>query len=126
MAASDIRNYAIRARSTDTHGRVMCSVRNHHFIIDGPVQNGAPGEEVTPAELFLTGIASCGVELVQAFAKAESIPLTGIHVDIAAMMDRSKPVRQDVSVLNSVNIQFKLTGVTAAQANALIDRFKGR
>lgn len=126
MAASDMRNYAIQARSTDTHGRVMCSVRNHHFIIDGPVQNGAPGEEVTPAELFLTGVASCGVELVQAFAKAESIPLTGVHVDIAAMMDRANPVRKDVTVFNAVNIAFKLKGVSSAQANTLIERFRGR
>jgi uncharacterized OsmC-like protein len=126
MADSDIRNYAIRARSTDTHGRVMCSVRNHHFIIDGPVQNGAPGEEVTPAELFLTGVASCGVELVQAFAKTESIPLTGVHVDIAAMMDRSNPVRKDLTVFNAVSVKFKLKGVSNAQGNALIDRFKGR
>lgn len=126
MATSDIRNYAIAARSTDTHGRVMCSVRNHHFIIDGPVQNGAPGEEVTPAELFLTGVASCGVELVQAFAKSESIPLTGVNVDIAAMMDRANPVRKDYSVFNSVNVKFRLRGVNTAQANALIERFKGR
>jgi uncharacterized OsmC-like protein len=126
MAASETRSYAIRARSTDTHGRVMCSVRNHHFIVDGPVQNGAPGEEVTPAELFLTGIAACGVELVQAFAKAEAMPLTGIHVDIAAMMDRANPVRTDVTVFNAVHVNFKLSGVSAAQGNALIERFKGR
>jgi uncharacterized OsmC-like protein len=126
MAQSDIRNYAIRARSTDTHGRVMCSVRNHHFIIDGPVQNGAPGEEITPAELFLTGVASCGVELVQAFAKTDAIPLTGVHVDIEAMMDRANPVRKDVTVFNAVTVKFQLRGVSAAQGNALIDRFKGR
>ena len=72
MAVSDFRSYAVRARSTDTHGRVLCNVRNHHFIVDGPVQNGAPGEEVTPAELFLSAVAACGVELVQAFAKADS------------------------------------------------------
>jgi uncharacterized OsmC-like protein len=126
MAASEIRNYTIGARSTDTHGRVLCSVRNHHFIVDGPVQNGAPGEEVTPAELFLTGIASCGVELVQAFAKSESMPLTGVKVDIAAMMDRANPVRTDVTVFNAVNIQFKLKGVSTAQGNTLIERFRGR
>lgn len=126
MAASDIRSYAIGARSTDTHGRVMCSVRNHHFIVDGPVQNGAPGEEVTPAELFLTGVAACGVELVQSFAKAESMPLSGIHVDITAMMDRANPVRKDVTVFNTVNVNFRLSGVSAEQGHALIDRFKSR
>jgi len=126
MTASEVRNYAVRARSTDTHGRVLCNVRNHYFIVDGPVQNGAPGEEVTPAELFLASVASCGVELVQAFAKAESIPLRTIDVDIAGSLDRANPVRKDVSVLNSVRIKFHLTGVTAAQGATLIDRFKGR
>ena len=126
MTANEVRNYAVRARSTDTHGRVLCNVRNHYFIVDGPVQNGAPGEEVTPAELFLTGVAACGVELVQAFAKAESIPLRAIDVDIAGTLDRANPVRKDVSVLNSVQLKFHLTGVTAAQGAALIDRFKDR
>ncbi len=126
MTANDVRNYAVRARSTDTHGRVLCNVRNHYFIVDGPVQNGAPGEEVTPAELFLASIAACGVELVQAFAKADSIPLRAIDVDIAGSLDRANPVRKDVSVLNSVRLKFHLTGVTAAQGRTLIDRFKDR
>ena len=126
MAEIDIRNYAVRARSTDTHGRVLCNVRNHYFIVDGPVQNGAPGEEVTPAELFLTAIAACGVELVQAFAKADAVPLRAIDVDIAGTLDRSKPVRADLSVLNSVQIRFNLAGVSAAQGTALIDRFRNR
>ncbi|MDO8596561.1 MAG: hypothetical protein Q7R45_08040 [Sulfuricaulis sp.] len=126
MTANDVRSYAVRARSTDTHGRVLCNVRNHHFIVDGPVQNGAPGEEVTPAELFLTGVAACGVELVQAFAKAESIPLRAINLDIAGAYDRANPVRKDLSVLNSVQIKIHLTGVTPAQGTTLIDRFKSR
>ena len=126
MTNPNLRNYAVNARSTDIHGRVLCNVRNHHFIVDGPVQNGAPGEAVTPAELFLTGIAACGVELVQSFAKAEGMPLRSIHVDITGMMDRANPVRQDVSVMNSVRVKFDLTGVSAEQGRALIDRFKGR
>jgi uncharacterized OsmC-like protein len=126
VTSPETRSYAIGARSTDTHGRVLCSVRNHHFIVDGPVQNGAPGEEVTPAELFLTGIAACGVELVQAFAKTEAIPLRAINVDIAGTLDRANPVRTDVSVFNTVQVNFHLAGVTAAQGTTLIDRFKGR
>ena len=68
MSLVETRRYAVSARSTDTFGRVLCDCRDHHFVVDGPVQNGCPGEEVTPAELFLAGIASCGVELVQVFA----------------------------------------------------------
>ena len=70
MTNPNLRNYAVNARSTDIHGRVLCNVRNHHFIVDVPVQNGAPGEAVTPAELFLTGIAACGIVIGDTYARA--------------------------------------------------------
>ena len=57
MAQTDVREYAAQAASTDTFGRVLTSARNHHFVVDGPVQNGCPGEAITPAELFLAGVA---------------------------------------------------------------------
>lgn len=126
MAQSDVRNYAAAARSTETFGRVQCSIRNHHFIVDGPVQNGCPGEEVTPAELFLASIAACGVELIQAIARDGRIALRSIAVEIAGMMDRSKPVRPDVTLLNSVELRFALGGVSASEGADLIQRFKGR
>jgi uncharacterized OsmC-like protein len=126
MADSDIRRYEARAASTDTFGRVMCRVRNHHYVIDGPEQNGCPGEEVTPGELFLSAVASCGVELIEVLAKSDGIPLQGIQVEINGMMDRSKPVRADVSVFNSVSLRFQLRSVTDEDAKVLVEKFKGR
>jgi uncharacterized OsmC-like protein len=126
MASSDIRQYDARATSTDIFGRVLCSVRNHHFVIDGPEQNGCPGEEVTPAEAFLSAVASCGVELVQVLAKSAGISLQGIDVTIRGVMDRSKPVRPDVTLFNSVSLQLRMTGVTDAEAKQLVEKFKGR
>ncbi|HEX6004801.1 MAG TPA: OsmC family protein [Burkholderiales bacterium] len=126
MTQGNIRNYAVHARSTDTFGRVLCNVRNHHFVVDGPVQNGAPGEEVTPAELFLTGVAACGVELLQSFARADQISLTEVKVEIAGTLDRGNPVRNDLSVFNAVRLKFELSGVTQIQATRLVDKFKGR
>src|SRR4051812_36704443 len=93
MSQSTVREYGVQARSTDTFGRVLCSARTHHFIADGPVQNGCPGEELTPPELFLAGIASCGVELVQVIAKDQGVPLQAVHVDISGAIDRGNPVR---------------------------------
>ena len=101
MAQIDVREYAAQAASTDTFGRVLTSARNHYFIVDGPVQNGCPGEAITPAELFLAGVACCGVELVQVLAKSKAIPLGGIAVDIQGSFDRSRPVRPDVTLFNS-------------------------
>jgi uncharacterized OsmC-like protein len=126
MTQPAAREYSVQARSTGTFGRVLCSARNHHFIIDGPEQNGCPGEELTPVEVFLAAVASCGVELVEVIARDQNVPLAGVHVDISGAIDRSRPVRPDLSVFNSVRMRFRLDGVTHAQAVDLVERFKGR
>ena len=126
MAQGGIRSYTVQARSTDTFGRVLCTARNHHFIVDGPVQNGCPGEAVNPGELFLAGVAACGVELLQVIAKEQQLAPKSITVEIEGTMDRSKPVRQDLTVFNAVEMHFHVGGVTQAQAADLVERFKRR
>jgi len=120
------RQYLASARSTDTFGRVLCSARNHHFIIDGPVPNGCPGEAVTPPEAFLAGVASCGVELVEVIAHELGLPVPAVNVDIEGVVDREHPVRPDVTLFNRVRLAFKVSGVSRDQALDLIDRFKKR
>jgi len=126
MAQADVRQYEVQAGSSDIFGRVLCGARNHHFIVDGPVQNGCPGEEVTPAEIFLAGVACCGVELVQVLAKSSEIPLKTINVTIRGTMDRSRPVRPEISLFNSVHLRFKMSGINDEQASQLITSFKSR
>ncbi len=126
MAQMDVRTYSVQARSTETFGRVLSNARNHHFVVDGPVENGCPGEALTPAEVFLSGIACCGVELVQVLARGQNLPLEAVRVSIWGMMDRSKPVRPDVSLFNTVRLQFHLKGVTEEGATQLIESFKSR
>ncbi len=121
-----IREYQVRARSTDVFGRVMCSARDHHFIVDGPVQNGCPGEEVTPPELFLSAVASCGVELVHVIARDQGVPLERVKVTIDGTVDRGNQPRTDVTVFNSVRLRFTLGGTDASQAAALVEGFKRR
>ena len=126
MAESQVRTYSVQAHSTRTFGRVLCTARNHHFVVDGPAQNGCPGEAVNPGELFLAGVAACGVELLQVLAKEQSISPSSVAVEIAGSMDRSKPVRDDVTVFNTVEVKFSIGGVTSSQAQDLVDRFKKR
>ena len=122
---AEVRGYTVQACSTETFGRVLCNTRNHHFVVDGPVQNGCPGEAITPAELFLAGIAACGVELVQVIGRDQGLA-PGIRVEIEGAVDRANPVRKDVTVFNFVRLRFDLEGVTRAQGEDLIERFKGR
>ena len=126
MAAANVRAYAVDARSTDTFGRVLCSAREHHFVVDGPAQNGCPGEELTPAELFLAGVASCGVELIQVLARDQGIPRARVASTISGEIEPDRPVRSDVTVFNRVRLRLELEGVTAEQGDLLVKGFKGR
>ncbi len=126
MAATEVRRYSAQARSTDTFGRVLCSARTQHFVVDGPAQNGCPGEALSPAELFLAGVATCGVELLQVIATEQNLPVQQVSATIEAVQDRGRPVRPDVSLFNSVRLEFHLRGVTAAQGTQLIESFKRR
>ena len=123
---AQIRQYQTHASSTEIFGRVLCSARNHHFIVDGPEQNGCPGEEITPAELFLSGVGSCGVELIQVLARSAGIPLSSVTVKIQGVIDRSNPVRKDLSLFNSVRIHFHLKGIADQDAKQLLQQFKER
>jgi uncharacterized OsmC-like protein len=120
------REYVVEGRSTDTFGRVLCSARDQHFVVDGPVQNGCPGEALTPGEIFLAGVAACGVELLQVFAREDGIPLARVGVAVRGEMDLDNPVRPDVRVFNAVRVRFDLEGVTREQGEGLVERFKGR
>lgn len=124
--ASSIREYDISARSTDIFGRVLLSARDHHFIIDGPVQNQCPGEEITPSEVFLSGVAGCGVELIHVIAREQNIPLQKVLLKIHGEIDKANQPRPGVTTFNSVRLDFTLTGVDQSQAKALVDGFKGR
>jgi uncharacterized OsmC-like protein len=123
---STLREYDISARSTDIFGRVLATARDHHFIVDGPVQNGCPGEEVTPVEMFLSAVAACGVELIHVIAKQDSVPLDRVAVKIHAWSDRTKQTRPDLNTLNSVRLDFTVWGADNAQAAALVEGFKRR
>jgi uncharacterized OsmC-like protein len=124
--ATEVRRYQTHAASTETFGRVLVSARDQHLIVDGPVQNGCPGEAITPAELFLSGVAACGVELIQVLAKQQNVPLRSVTAAIEATQNPSAPVRPDVNLFNTVALHLELGGVNQEQGQDLVDRFKRR
>lgn len=123
---ADIREYAVAARSTDVFGRVECNARHHTFLIDGPVQNGCPGEELTPPEAFLAGVAACGVELIQVIGRQRGHEGVGVQARIDAWLDRDNPVRPDYTVFDTVALTLEVSGVTAEVAFELAEQFKKR
>ena len=119
-------DYVVSAETTSTFGRVLLGARSNHLVVDGPAQNGCPGEAITPAELFLGGVVSCAAELVQVVAKGNDIPLTAVRAHIEGTVDRAHAVRSDVTVFSAVALRFDLEGVTHDQGRTLVETFKGR
>jgi uncharacterized OsmC-like protein len=121
-----IRSYDVAARSTDIFGRVMCSARNHHFVVDGPVQNDCPGEALTPAEVFLSGVSACGVELMHVIARDEGLPLDRVEVTIHGVVDRGQQPTDARTVFSEVHVTAVLFGTTPQAAEALVGGFQRR
>jgi organic hydroperoxide reductase OsmC/OhrA len=126
MTTSDLRQYGAQARSTDTFGRVLCTARHNHFVVDGPVWNGCPGEAVTPGEMFLSAVASCAVELLHVIAGERDVGLGAVTASIQGTIDRTRPVRPDVALFNAVRLDLQLEGVSEHEAGELVESFKGR
>jgi uncharacterized OsmC-like protein len=119
-------DYVVRSASTGTFGRVLLSARDQHLVVDGPATNGCPGEAITPAELFLGGVAACAAELVQVIARERNMDLAGVEADLAGTIDRAHAVRSDVTVFSVAALRFTFHGVGDEDAAALVAAFKGR
>jgi uncharacterized OsmC-like protein len=121
-----VRSYAARTETTQTFGRVLCTIRDQHLVIDGPVANGCPGEAPTPGELILAAAAACGTELIQVLAREQGVPLVRIEVEIDGMIDRSNQPREDVTTFTTVSLRVQLWGPSAAQGAELVSAYQRR
>jgi uncharacterized OsmC-like protein len=126
MTQSTVRTYAATAATTDTFGRVLVTARDQSILIDGPVQNGCPGEKITPPEAFLGAVASCGVELVHVIARDTNVALESVRCEIEGQIDRANQSRTDVTIFNSVRVNFHLKGVSEKNGRTLVAAFQGR
>jgi uncharacterized OsmC-like protein len=95
-------------------------------VVDGPLYNNCPGEALTPPELFLAAIASCGVELMHVIAKDQNLPLQHAAIAIDGFVDRDKQPRSDVTLFNSVQLRARLRGVSRDQATIVVEGFRKR
>ena len=119
MANDDLVINKVHSASTQTPGRSLNAIREHTLVIDEPTHLGGPGKEITPADAFLSGVAACGVLLVQGRARDTNIRLDQIEVDLEAVRQRS-----DTSVFQRIDMRFTLRGPSQEQAGALVEHYK--
>jgi len=121
MSADDLVINRVVSSSSATPGRAVNRVRNHQLVIDEPTHLGGPGEQITPAEAFLAGVSACGVLLVQGRARE-----TGVRVDQVEATIEGVRHRSDTSVFQRIEIHFRLSGPTQAEAIDLVEHYKRR
>lgn len=125
-APAPVRTYEVVAETTAVFGRVEVAVRQHRLTVDGPVQNGCPGEAPTPGEMFLAGAAACGAEVLQVLARDGGVPLERVEVSVRGTIDRERQPHAEVTVFTEVELALRLSGPTDQQASALVAGFQRR
>ena len=114
--------------SSGTPGRAIVQVRSNHFVTDDPstpssYYNG-PGEAPGSLELFLSGVVSCAVLMLERIARAEGRALGPIRAEMEATRDPSSPAQPPV--LDSARLTFIFQGLSREEAGQLVETFKGR
>lgn len=119
MAEQDLVINRVRSASTATPGRAISRVRDQELLIDEPTHLGGPGERISPADAFLSGVSACGILLVQGKAKETGLRLDKVEVDLEAVRKKS-----DTSVFTRIEMRFRLTGPSRQETVELVEHYK--
>src|SRR5918997_1231290 len=95
-------------------------------ITDDPAtpHYGGPGDAPGSLELFLSGVVSCAVLMLERIARAEGRTLGPIRAEMDATRDPESPAQPPV--LDSARLTFTFTGMTSEEAGQLVETLKRR
>jgi uncharacterized OsmC-like protein len=112
--------------SSATPGRAIVQIRDNHLVTDDPSSPHyrGPGEAPGSLELFLGGIVSCAVLMLERIARAEGRSLGPLRAEMEGTRDPTSPSQPPV--LDSARLTFVFTGMTDEEAGNLVETFKGR
>jgi uncharacterized OsmC-like protein len=114
--------------SSGTAGRAIVQVRSNHFVTDDPAEpasyyNG-PGDAPSSLELFLSGVVSCAVLMLERIARSDGRQLGPLRAEMDAVRDPASPAQPPV--LDSARLTFVFGGMTSEEAGQLVETFKRR
>jgi uncharacterized OsmC-like protein len=108
--------YAVRSQTTDLPGRTLNHARSNHWVIDSP---SGPNESTTTGESFMSGIASCGVSLVELHARQKELPFGSLAVSVDGI--RTEASWPD---FEKIDVHFEFAGVSSETASYLVNVWK--
>ena len=109
----------IRSSSSGTIGRAVNEARGQRLALDSSARPQA--DAFTNSEAFLAGISSCGVTLIEGYARDKGIPLSRMAVTIEGVRPAADPAR-----FARITMRFQLAGVSQAQAEDLVGTYRDR
>lgn len=125
---SDVITGTAACYSTATPGRAIVQIRNNHVVTDDPSEPSSyyqgPGEAPGSLELFLGGVVSCAVLMLERIARSESRSLGPIRAEMEATRDPASSSQPPV--LDSARLTFVFQGLTSEEAGHLVETFKSR
>ena len=112
----------LKAELTGTFGRSIVSSRTHRFVVDSPPLFNGPNEALNPVEMMLGSLATCGIFVCEAVALEKGYGLTGGSASGSGVMN-TEPGKTG---LESAKVTLNLDGVSAEQAEELVEAFRDR
>jgi uncharacterized OsmC-like protein len=114
--------------SSGTPGRAIVQVRSNHFVTDDPSEPASyysgPGEAPGSLELFLSGVVSCAVLMLERIARSEGRTLGPLRAEMEGIRDPTSQAQPPV--LDSARLEFVFRGMTEEEAGQLVETFKRR
>ena len=112
--------YAASTNSTGIEGRAICNARTNHWVSDD-----GGGDAVASRELFLSGISSCAVNMVERLARTDNTPLQWMDVGVESWRDPDSD-HGDKTIYDAMRIKFEMWGIDDEDARKLVDTWKKR
>ena len=109
----------VRSSSSGTPGRAVSQARGQRLVLDSSSHPHL--DAFTNSEAFLAGISSCGVTLIEAYAQDKGIPVRRMDVTIEGARTAEQPNR-----FAGIAMRFEIAGVSQAQAEELVEIYRGR
>ena len=116
---SELKIDTVRSSSSGTVGRAMSHARGHRLALDSSTH--PQPDAFTNSEAFLAGVSSCGVTLIEGYAREKGVPMTRMDVVIEGSRTAEEPNR-----FASVSMRFEIAGVSQGEAEHLVETYRGR
>jgi uncharacterized OsmC-like protein len=117
-AMADEKVETVVSGSSGTIGRARNEVRGVSVAFDS--SSRPQPDALTNSEAFLGSVSSCGVTLIEMHARETGVPLERMTVTIAGRRPATQPRFTAVTML------FEMSGVSQAQAEALVETYRQR